>query len=225
MLSDYQTLVIALVRDDSGRLSSADRDNAIAAAVRRYSGDRPRRRVDDVTASDANTLPLPAQWVTDFSRVISLEYPIGNRPPTGIDPERYGLYTDTDQVTTIMLLDAVIAGADVRCAYTIRHTVTSSLDTIPDADREAVACWAAALLCDQLASIHANAGDVTIQADAVDRGSRAREYANRAKTLRARYLSELGLDEKRNEAASAVVNQSLPDSMGGDRLTHPARFR
>ncbi|MBI1397068.1 MAG: hypothetical protein GC151_13915 [Betaproteobacteria bacterium] len=224
-LADYQTLVPALVRDDSARVSDTDRDGAIASAVARYSDDRPRRRVDDVTASGANALPLPAQWVDGWSRIQGLEYPVGDIPPTMLDPERYTLYLGTDQAETIMLYDAVNTGDTVRCVYTIRHTLNSSTDTVPDQDREAVACWAAALLCDQLAALHANAGDTTIQADVVDRTSRAREYANRAKVLRARYFSALGLDEKRNAPAGADVNQSLPDSWGADRLLHPARLR
>ncbi len=62
-LVDYQTLTDSLVRDDAGKLTPADRDLAIAAAVIRYSKDRPRTKVVDITAPGGHYLPLPTGWV------------------------------------------------------------------------------------------------------------------------------------------------------------------
>lgn len=224
-LADYQTRTMGLTRDDAGKLSSSDRDDAIAAAVSRYGQDRPRQRVDDVTAATANLLPLPAQWQADYSLIVALEHPVGAVPPTLLGPERYGMYRDATQADKIMLLDAVAVGATVRCTYTIRHVLDASSDTIRVEDREAVCCWAAALLCDQLSSLYSNSGDSTIQVDSVDHTSRARDYASRAKTLRQRYYDALGIDPKKNVAAGTTVNWDAYDSRGRDRLTHPKRYR
>ena len=40
-LTDYIALIEALVRDDAGHISDAERDDALALAVLRYTGDRP----------------------------------------------------------------------------------------------------------------------------------------------------------------------------------------
>lgn len=224
-LADYQTLTMSLTRDDAGKLSSTDRDTAIASAVSRYGQDRPRRRVEDVPAAAAQLIALPSAWQADYSRIESLEYPVGSIPPTCVDQDRYSLYIDAAQVQKIMLLEAVQVGQPVRVTFTVRHQVDASADTIRAEDREAVCCWAAALLCDQLASLYSNSGDSTLQADSVDHTSRARDYAARAKTLRGRYYDALGLDPKKNVASGVVVNLDAYDSQGRDRLTHPRRFR
>lgn len=223
-LADYQSLVTALTRDDTGALTNTDRDNAIADAVRRYSKDKPRTKTQDIVADAANKLTLPSGWEAGFSALRAIEYPVGSVPPVLLKQDRYGLY-DEPAGQKLLLLDAVAVGATLRVLYTIAHLVNGSGDSIPADDREPVACWAAALLLDQLAAKFAGASDSTLQADAVEHGSKASEYARRAGSLRKRYLNELGLDDKKNVAAGTVVNLDNADSLGGDRLTHPRRFR
>ena len=224
MLSDYQTLVTELVRDDAARIVTAERDRAIQMAVQRYSKDKERLKVEDVVATAANTLPLPAAWEAEASELRSLEYPVGNVPPDYLSGERYGLY-QLPASTVIMLLDAVAAAASIRVTYTITHVVSTTVDSIPVKDREPVACWASALLCDQLAAFYSGGSDSTIQADSSPGQSRAQEYSARATKLRKRYLNELGIEDKRNVAAGAVVNLNAADSQGRDRLTHQAQYR
>lgn len=224
-LADHQTLTIALTRDDSGKVTTTDRDVAIASAVRRYNQDRPQIKVEDVAATGANTLPTPTGWQAGFSVPVSVEYPIGDAPPTLIAQDRFGLYQPPSGTKVLQLLDAVNVGTTMRVTYTIRHLLDVSNDTIPEEHREAVCSWAAAQLCEQLAALYANANDSTIQADVVDRSSKGRDYASRAKALRQRYLDELGVDPKRTVAAGVVVNLDLSDSQGRDRLTHGRRYR
>lgn len=225
MLSDYQTLVTDLVRDDAGKIQAAERDRAIAFAVTRYSKDRPREKVEDLTPESAQLLPLPSAWEAEFSTLRSLEYPIGDVPPTLIEGGRYAFYR-TPSALKIQLADAVaVAAANVRSTYTIKHSVTAAEDTIPAQDREPVSCWAAALLADQLAAFYSGGTDSTIQADSAPGQTRAQEYAARARALRKRYFDELGIDEKKSEPAGTFVNFDQADSQGQDRLTHPRRFR
>jgi hypothetical protein len=224
-LADYQTLTDKLVRDDTGKIAVPDRDEAIARAVARYSKDRPQIKAEDVAASAGQLLNLPAGWQVDFSAVRFIEYPIGNVPPTLLAQDSLGIYL-TPTGEKIMLRDAITAGLLVRVNYTIRHIVSSApADTIRADDREAVCAWSASLLLDQLAALFSGASDSTIQADNVDHNSKSREYAARAKSLRARYFDEMGIDPKRNLAAGVVVDLDQPDSQGRDRLLHPARFR
>jgi len=222
VLSDYQTLVDNLVRDDESRISTTTRDNAISLAVSRYSQDRPREAVEDVAADGTRLLPLPTAWVTDFSRLRQVEYPIGNTPPT--------LLADTafyrsPAALKLLLAQSIPNAALVRVTFTIRHTLDASTDTIPVEDREPVSAYAAALLCDQLASLYSGDTDSTIAADNVDHQSKAREFAARARALRSRYFDALGVEPKRNVAAGVVVDLDLPSSQGRGRLTHPERWR
>jgi hypothetical protein len=225
MLTDYQLLIQQFTAEDAGKLSAEDIARAIDLAVVRYSQDAERLKVEDVTPTDANTAPLPAAWETDFSAIRSLEYPIGKIPAIYLDPARYGLYR-TPSATVVRLLDAVrVATGTVRATYTVKHVVSDGTDTIPIQHRDAVSCWAAAMLCDQLATFYAGQSDSTIQADSVDYRGKSAEFAARAKTLRQRYLDALGVEEKRNAGAGVVVNLNQMDSRGQDRLTHPAAYR
>jgi hypothetical protein len=225
MLADYEQLVADLVRDDAAKLTLAEKDRAIAAAVYRYSEDRPQEKAQDLTPSDANTLPLPGAWELDFSSLRSLEYPIGDVPATFIKPERTSFYR-TPAALVIKLLDAVaVAANNVRSTYTIKQVVDGANDTIPIQHRQAVAAWAAAICCDQLASFYSSGTDATIQADSVQQQSKAQEYTKRAKDLRKFYLDELGIDDKRSAPAGSIVKLEQPDSWGGARINHPPLAR
>lgn len=224
-LVDYQALVDDLVRDDTGKIATTDRDEAIARAVARYSKDRPRTKVEDVAAPGGNKLNLPSGWQADFSELREIEYPIGDVPPSHLEQDSYGLYS-TPTGNEIQLLNAITAAQSVRVSYTIRHAVDATpADTIRADDREPVCCWAAALLFEQLSGYFTGSSDSSIQADSVDRKSKGGEYASRAKALRKRYFDELGIEERKNVAAGVVVDLDLPDSQGRDRLLHGRKFR
>jgi hypothetical protein len=223
-LSDIQSIVDDLLRDDAGRITPTQRDTAIVTAVARYSKDRPRQKVEDIVAPGGNLLPLPTAWEADFSQVQSLEYPIGHVPPAIISAQDYQLYTSPGTVS-IMVRDGFAINENVRAAFTITHEVSDVADTIPLGDREAVCCLAAASLCDQLAGLYSGDSDSTIQADSVNHQSKAGEFASRARALRKRYLDELGIDAKKNVAAGVVVDLNLSNSLGGARLTHRRGYR
>lgn len=224
MLTDYTTLVTAAVRDDASKLSAGEISSAIAQAVARYSKDRPRTKVEDLTAPGGNLLPLPAAWEADFSQLGSLEYPIGNVPPDIIGAGGWAMYT-TPTALKIQVAAAIQANAAVRATYTIAHVLSATVDTIPVGDRESVSSYAAAILSDQLASLYSNDQDSTINADSVQHSSKAGEFSRRAKVLRQRYFDDLGIDTKRNVAAGAVVNLDMASSVGRDRITHQRRYR
>ena len=223
-LSDVQDLVDNLVRDDSGAIATADRDAAIALAAERYSSDRPRLAVEDLTGDGTKLLDLPAAWVPDFSAIEAIEYPVGGVPPVFLERDAWDLYTSPD-ATQIMFLTAPADAAVVRVSFTIKHTLSLSADTIPAVHREAVSGWAAALLLDQLASRFSGDSASSIQADVVDHTSKAAEYASRARNLRKQYHDGLGIDPKRSVPAGAVVNLDLPDSRGRDRIFHRRALR
>lgn len=207
MLLDYQTLVIDLVRDDAARITPAQRDSAIARAVLRYSEDRPVDKVEDITGASGQTLALPAGWVAGFSVLKSLESPVGDIPPTFIPVDQWAQYR-TPSGEAIQLQNGLPAASTVRATYTTRHTLDASTDTIPLGDRDAVASYAASLLCGQLATFYANDSDSTIQADRVAQTSRSQAYRTRERDLRKAYTDALGVEDKEATPGGVVVQIS-----------------
>jgi hypothetical protein len=220
VLTTYQGLVDDLTRDDAGKVSAAQRDQNIALAVERYSSARPRDAVEDVVGA-GTALPLPAGYQVGFSDVMGLEYPAGRVPPVRVASDRWEMYLAPGGLE-IMLLDAV-AGS-VRVAYTVRHQLDAVTDTIPTKDREAVAKYAAALACEQLASFYASDTDSTIGADRAQGQSRSQAFAARAREYRKQFEAALGVTDQVAAPASAVAQLRSDDSFGQPRLFHPRRF-
>lgn len=188
MHADLLGLMEALVRDESSRLRAEDKAAALDLAISRYSSDRPRHVVDDVVSAGGDTLPLPDGWESE-SELVSIEYPIGNRPPSLLDASIYT--TPADRL--LRLGDALPFGVSARCTFTARHIVDDATDTVLVSHREGVAAYAAALLLEQLAAASINDGDSTIAADSTDRRTKAQEYASRARALKTRYADAVGL--------------------------------
>lgn len=203
-LGDIQTMVDSLARDGGGEISTADRDQGIAAAVQRYSLDRPFRDVADVLA-EGTLLPLPAAFEPDFSVVTEIEAPAGQIPPRKLSSEAW--YTTQTPDGIEIRVHAPIGGpGTARIRFTRRHVVDVLTDSIPVHDREAVACWAAAFVLQGMASQHAADRQSSIQSDSVDHQAKSNDYAKRAADLRQVYYTHLGIDPKRQAPASATVS-------------------
>jgi hypothetical protein len=224
-LTDFQTMVDDLVRDVDARIADAERDRAIERAVMRYGADRPRVLVEDLVAAGGHYLDLPTDWESEFSALESVEYPIGDVPPTFLENGAYDLYEDPTE-TRIMLDSSATATATFRVRFSAPHTVDATTDTVPASHREAVCSLAAGGLLLELAGIHAAESDEAIMgAPHVEHGNKSGRYARQGKALRARYFEILEIKPGRVQAAGAVVDWDASDSRGRDRLTHPRRFR
>lgn len=219
-LAQFQALAQRLAADPGDILGVDDLDVAVAAAVVRYSADRPRLDVEDLTATDGG-LGLPAGWAVGFSEVRSLEFPIGRRPPVFLPLTGWYMQLQPAGGWAIELVEPVAENAVFRCTYTLPQVLDGETDTLPAYDREAVCCWAAALLCEQLAAAYSANTQPTIRADSVDQQSQARNYALRADKLRQRYFDALGVNPKKTVAAGVDVSFAGHNSLGGQRLTHP----
>jgi len=224
VLQDFQTLVDRMVRADASSVTTSDRDEAIRAAVARYSKDRPLLKVEDVAAVGGRFLGLPAGWAEGCA-LVELEHPIDADPPALLTTAEVAVET-VPSGQRFRLLFSLSPGDQVRVRYTAPHVVDADTDTVPAADREAVAAWAGAHLLDQLAAEKSGDIDASIGAANVSRATPAQEYAARAKELRRRYLNGLGIDPNRVPPAGAVV--ALPpstDNLGRPRLLHPRGLR
>lgn len=217
MLSDYTTAVADLVRDKDQVMTGPQSTAAIDAAVLRYSLDRPRVVVEDVTSPGGYRLPLPVAWVSEISRLASVEYPIGDVPASLLDITRVGMYR-SPSAELIEIPVPLESDEDVRLTYSGRHSVTALVDTIPLDHRLLVCYWAASIICDQFASYYAGDGEPTFNADAVNHQNKSQTWASRAREYRKQYTSTLGVAEKTATSASAVVNWDNTDSRGQPRI-------
>jgi hypothetical protein len=187
-LADYQTLVDSLVRDQSTTLTGADRDRAIEMARLRYSADVEQELAEDITwPADGHMAPLPTGWKPG-AWLIGAEYPIGQSPLASIE---LGIYIEpTGQ--KLMSAEDLPAGALVRVRFAAPHVLSGTTDSIPAEHREAVASYAAHVLCKQLAAYYSADRETSISADGSNTESRARNYSYRAKEYRAAYFSGIG---------------------------------
>lgn len=206
-LADYQTLVTSLVRDQSGAITDADRDRAIELARLRYSEDAERMLTEDVTWAQAGYFgPLPQGWAAG-AWLIDAEYPVGQQPPAKIELAIYQEPTAQQLVAQ----DALAAGSVVRVSFAAPHQLTANADTIVLVHREAVASYAAHVLCKQLAAYYSAERETSINADSSNTESRARNYALRAKDYRAAYFAGIGkADPQAAGGAGAAGNGSAP---------------
>ncbi len=196
MLSDYYGLLDDSVRDRADVIQQPARDAALDAAVQRYSLDRPRESVEDVTAlSSGYFLPLPLAWEAGFSQLNAVELNPGSTILQNIPGGQCAIYV-MPAGQQIRLPDGlpVYVGATSRVRFTVAHTLDGSTDTIPTYARQALASYAAAILCEQLAAYYAGDSDPTIQADAVAHQTKSQTWGARSRVLRDAYFKFLGVD-------------------------------
>lgn len=222
-LADYQTRVDDLVRDSDQIILPAQRDAAIDAALAQYSADRPRQVAVDITSAGGQRIDLPAGWLDDTSELVAVEFPVGQVPASEIPLGDVSIYNAPDG-RKLELPIVTTAGDVLRVTYTAAQALDVVDDTVPLRHRHALVCFAAALLCTQLASYYAREGEPTIAADTVDRKNKSDRFRLLAKDLSGVYSRVIGLPPSdRNKAASVTVQFERNNALGGKRLFHPVR--
>lgn len=217
-----QSLVTDLVRDRDEVVSDAQRDAAIAAAVLQYSADRPRVIVVDVTFAGTSRAAVPVEWIEGFSKVLQFELPIGQSPASLLAVDSIAIYRSPTDVLLELPCGATFTG-DVRVTHTTAHVLDGATDTIPTEHSRSVAAWAAADLCDQLASHYATEGTPSIGADVTDYRAKTEKFASRASAYRKQYRDTVGVSDRRLEPASAIATLQRRDSLGGQPMFHRVR--
>lgn len=220
-IGDIQTLVNAHIQDDAGKLISAEVLKAIEEALGgRYSKDRPRRRVADLTGNGGQfewSLSTIAGWQEAFSHISAIEYPQGESMPVFLDSQDWMIY-DAPSGRTLRFAFALASGKTARLTYTSAHALDAT--STPDADLYAVAALAAALAARRLAAVYAQTGDTSIAADTVNYRSKSQEYLALARRLEQDYENLLGTDPERSAPASSRTGTWRGTTAGGGRLTH-----
>ncbi|EAT16069.1 hypothetical protein HTZ97_16345 [Desulfuromonas acetoxidans] len=208
-------LVKGKVQDDEGRLNDLDDYlPAITAALERYSRHKPLEKTVDLLGEDSHDLALPDSYVEEFSRILTVEYPINNVPESLVPPGQFRLYRTPDALKLRLLADTPGTTETVRLTFTLPRDE----DHIVTNDDDAVACLAAEICLNQLAASYAQSSDPTIQADGIDYGSKADQYRRLAKAMRESYNDHLGIDPKGGPKATTAI--AAPLRSDPTRLTH-----
>jgi hypothetical protein len=218
---DYIT-AIGLLVGGGLPLGEAEKIYAINAALKKYSGHRPRIVVEDEDGNGSfdYLLTLLADWTEGFSTIKSVQYPVDDTDAEAavLGDDAWQIYRKPAGKYLRLLADTPETTEDIRIAYTALHTCTDAACTVPSYDEEALQILAASIFCDMLAAYFAQTQDSTIQADSVDHKSKASEYAARARAYRKMYFDHLGIKEGETPAASVTRDQ--PGNWGAARMTH-----
>lgn len=228
-LDQFRQELALRVQDAAAKLSQEARDAMIAQAIlQRYSKDRPAEKVSDVDGNGTASLATPAGFEDGFSIVRSVEYPIGKVPPALLEDEGWMMYRTPTALQILLTSARPAASEKLRVTWTARHNADGS--TVPEPDFEAVCDYAAALAFEALAAIHAQTGDSTLMADAVNYRTKSQEYLGLAKAARKRYFDHIGVSEDRAGSPAGGPAMSIGDldqlmGSGVDRMTHPKGSR
>jgi len=222
-----------LLDTDSGSplLSDAEVDQALDAALRTYSSDRPWLIVEALSG-DGSTydFSLPRLWVHGFSAIQEIEYPAGSQNRDlledgdweilegvlGIQPTRKLRFASTPESGT----DNIVV------TYTTRHVHTDELDSVPPDDFTALTWLAASYAARTLSAHMAASSDPTVGADAVNHRDGQIRWASVAKEFERLYKDHLGVGrDVQSGPVSRFADWDLGASDCGDLIFHRRRLR
>lgn len=175
---------------------TAARDRAIGQALVQYSDDEPQDLVAEVAAVTGYFIDVPVGWEPARSRLQAVEYPLDQLPMATLEAAELHQAAGWK-----IVLAEPVTSLTVRLHYTAPHAADGS--TVPGHHVNAVACWAAAELCRQLATQLGHDRDATIGAMGQQQGSQSGDMARRAKEWLAVYRVALGLPDPEKAGASA----------------------
>jgi len=195
-LSGFKDLIASLVRDDAAVLQASDINQAVEQTLQRYSQDATQLVSADVGCS-GYAAALPGAWQPGVSRL------------AGAFALTTGEVVDVIQVKTPdgdeLQLNRFFDGT-LRLQFSIAHVLDDDSSTVFYGDMEALACYAAALCCDQLAAHYISETGSSLGVDTVAYQTKSGEYRKQAAAYRKRYSDHVGQKTPGSTAAGAVVS-------------------
>lgn len=191
-------------------LADAEVTQAIEAAVRTYSRDRPRTTVAVYSADGTSTdYRLPAKWVHGFSNIIDIEHPADEQARVLLDEQDYEVIETTlggipRRLLHFPHLTPASGTNNMLVRYTSRHEHTDERDTIPANDLDAFVWLAASIAAESLAGDMAHSARPTITADSVDHQAGEERWSNVARRLRKLYDEHIGAGNESGVAGAGT---------------------
>jgi hypothetical protein len=232
-LTDYFLVINEMIQDQARKLTDSSRFEAVAQAVAEHSRIQPIIRSRSLSGTGTYTLGTPTGWDNEFSSIDTIEYPVGQRPPSYLASDAWLLVSSPTATTRYQIqLQHVSPGTAerVNIAWTVPHVVSHSESTIPEGHYRAVATLGASYACLMLAGFYSQQGEPMISIDSQNPGSKARDYMALAKLLRGSYNRFFGISESAsgvNSVPAAGVFSPVEENYqwGGDLMAHPRHWR
>ena len=209
-------------------------DEAITAALSRYSLDRPRQLVADVNGSGSPFYPLTGaskvltSWLDGLSSILAIDYPAGtvsaSYQPTYLNQTfDWRLYADSTVTYLRLLTVTPKTGEKLRITYTAPHLHDSTGSSVPVSDLDALYDLSASYACLALATKMAASSDSVITADSTNYRDGQLRFKQQADAWEASYQDRLGIKDG-VAAGSAVSDWVRTAPPGVPFLTHNRRW-
>ena len=182
---ELRQLVDEMLRDQQGVIESGARERAIDMALARYDVDMPRRKSAHLTwQAEGVSQQLTDDW-NRYCDLLHTEH--GGRVVAAVVQRS----APPGREFVLVLPEPVRAGVQVFIIWACPHEAGSVHPT----HQAAVAAYAAHLLAQQLAGYYSSEREVAMGGDASRTESRARNWAARARELRALYFAGVGVTD------------------------------
>ncbi len=190
-----------------------DYSEFILSALRRYSKDKPRLVISDITGTASKFIEVNASnfpnFVDGFSRIEYLEAGAAtiadNEKPNYIERDSWDYYRDTTKLYVYFKDDQPATSDTIRAQYTAEHTINGlsqeTVDTVPGNDFEAIIYWAAHEACLALAAKMSDTINPGIRGEQFNSRSKSKEYREVAQKYQDLYMNWV---TEPNEAASVT---------------------
>lgn len=218
-LAIVKTKLITALQDGDNVLTPAQHEIAIVEAGGIYSKRRPYEVVADITGDGDFEYDLPANFLATFSEISSVEYPIDERPVMIMDTAQWYVYRTANATYKMRFVETLSSGVVARISYTIPHTLSNSVWTVPEIDNDAIKNKAASICCAWLAAHYSQLGQSTLNADAAQHQSKATHYRSQMRVFDQLYDEHMGLSISNVVPASASRQYKMLSTYGV-RLTH-----
>jgi hypothetical protein len=229
--NDGLTQAWVFLREDAKRLKANDWLVIAEQSRQHISRDRPREVIADITGNGTKTYTLgsgtTALWVNRFSKIRTVEYPIGSDPVAVLQSDSWFLYrsaTDTEQLK--FKNDSPGASETFRILFTTRHAFDPTSSSIDDEDKAIIGLLlghygALALVSDFLKPNRSN-----LPNDSVDFSQKATDMMTLAKELLDKYAKLVsGKSAEVKTYATLVKDFDMISSQGEDYILNPTRYR
>lgn len=195
---------------------SDDYDLSIQSALDVFSLHKPSELRADIVGSGTDLYSVPTTWINEFSRIIKIEVPLGNSPPSILLNTDYEVYQSTSTLWKILF------NTEISDTFGVYFTGKRDLLTIPEGFVEAFIWLCTGLILANLSTSYITSTDSSINIDTVDYKDKSTQFKNQSKYFLQMYKDFIGIDDLNSVPFSFISNLSpINYPYGFERLTHP----
>lgn len=195
-------------------------DWGIASAMEIFSRHFPLVIRKSVTGNGTGVYDTPLGWVNEFSRLVNVEYPTGQNPPSYMDNDTFGIYQSDIRTWQIMLYGITVPATSSFILYFTGKRDTTQISVL---QLEPFVWLAAGYILKKTAIHYVSSTKSSLSADSVNWSDKISEYILLGDTWIKEYEKIMGVNK--GQASFYVGHKSILYPGGIDRLTHPRLSR